>query len=211
MACRWNGRGCGLGSASLWVWVKHKHVSIYVCPTILSPTPMIRTCPVSQQEGFFDKQALRQSSPTVTSLAALLAVVLPDPLAIRSHDIWEGWWASRWEVHMAAHQLVVVTIAKSYLLKVSFREFKWVAAESEKPLNDNFLNQGLEKHWPLALLILGCVFLLPLWVVSGGIWQTHGRDVWEGKIGVFKSQTVRDMTDEVACVRIKWFFKIGSF
>lgn len=44
---------------------------------------------------------------------------------------------------MATHQLVI--IAKSSLLAVSFREFKWEAAESEKSLNDNFLNQGLEK------------------------------------------------------------------
>lgn len=41
-------------------------------------------------------------------LAALLAVVLPDPLAIRSHDIWESWWASRWQVHTTAHQSLLL-------------------------------------------------------------------------------------------------------
>jgi len=53
---------------------------------------------------------------------------------------------SRWEVHTAAHQSVVIIIARSCLLEFSFKEFKWEAAESEKSLNDHFLNQGLEKH-----------------------------------------------------------------
>lgn len=47
---------------------------------------------------------------------------------------------------MSVHQSGVTISAKSYLLEVSFRKFKWEAAESEKFLHYNFLNQSLEKH-----------------------------------------------------------------
>lgn len=119
-------------------------------------------CP--SKRGFLTRQcssralSLSQKRP---SLAAPLAAVLPDLLAVRSHDIVEGWGVNGWEVHTAAHPSVVFITDKSYVLELSFREFKWEAAESEQSLIDDFLKQGLEKHWPITLLILGCVFLLP--------------------------------------------------
>ena len=66
-------------------------------------------CP-SQRDFLTSKSSCRalQLPLKRAALAALLAAFLPDPLAIRSNDIWEGWWAGGKSIQQPTSRLLLL-------------------------------------------------------------------------------------------------------